>query len=106
MSDAPIPERTPTEDTERALANLRREAMEHGAASGRGLRPDGAPFPIADREIGYYGTPARKKPVWTWEVPVYFYVGGAAGAAAIIAALASRSGGRSTLARDATRLAA
>jgi formate-dependent nitrite reductase membrane component NrfD len=34
----------------------------------------------------YYGLPVIKEPVWTWEVPAYFYVGGAAGAAATIGA--------------------
>ena len=35
----------------------------------------------------YYDRPAIKEPVWTWEVPAYFYVGGVAGAAAAIGAL-------------------
>ena len=35
----------------------------------------------------YYDLPAIKEPVWTWEVPAYFYVGGAAGAAATIGAV-------------------
>ena len=35
----------------------------------------------------YYGLPVIKEPVWTWEVPAYFYVGGAAGAAATIGAV-------------------
>ncbi len=26
----------------------------------------------------YHGLPAIKTPVWTWEVPAYFYAGGAA----------------------------
>ena len=30
----------------------------------------------------YYGLPLLKPPVWTWEIPAYFFVGGAAGAAA------------------------
>jgi formate-dependent nitrite reductase membrane component NrfD len=34
----------------------------------------------------YYERPAIKEPVWTWEVPAYFYVGGVAGAAAVIGA--------------------
>jgi len=37
--------------------------------------------------ISYYDLPALKEPVWTWEVPAYFYVGGAAGAAATIGAV-------------------
>ena len=39
--------------------------------------------PGADRT--YYGRPVLKEPVWIWAVPVYFYVGGAAGAAAVLA---------------------
>jgi formate-dependent nitrite reductase membrane component NrfD len=35
----------------------------------------------------YHGLPVLKEPVWTWEVPVYFYIGGAAGAAATIGAV-------------------
>jgi hypothetical protein len=49
----------------------------------------------------YYGYPALKKPVWTWEVPAYFFVGGAAGAAALIAAVAQTAGDRDALVRDA-----
>jgi len=35
----------------------------------------------------YYGLPVIKEPVWTWEVPAYFYIGGAAGAAATMGAV-------------------
>src|SRR6185436_9246973 len=54
----------------------------------------------------YYGLPILKKPVWTWEVPVYFFVGGAAGAAAMIGAAAQLAGGNERLVRDARRVAA
>ena len=30
----------------------------------------------------YYGQPILKQPVWTWEIPWYFFVGGIAGASA------------------------
>ena len=53
----------------------------------------------------YYNRPLLKASVWTWEVPVYFFVGGAAGAASIIALLANRLGGDAALARDARWLA-
>lgn len=33
---------------------------------------------------GYHGLPVLKAPVWTWEVPVYFFVGGLAGMAAVL----------------------
>ena len=36
----------------------------------------------------YYGRPLLKEPVWIWAVPVYFYVGGTAGAAAVLGAAA------------------
>jgi len=36
--------------------------------------------------------PLLKAPVWTWEVPAYFFVGGASGAAAVIAAIAGLRG--------------
>lgn len=39
-------------------------------------------------EPTYYGRPLLKEPVWIWSVPAYFYVGGTAGAAAVLAAAA------------------
>ena len=55
---------------------------------------------------GYYGLPALKAPVWTWEIPSYFFVGGAAGAAAVIASAARFTGGDPRLVRDARWIAA
>ena len=55
---------------------------------------------------GYYGLPTIKPPVWTWEVPSYFFVGGAAGAAAVIASVARVNGGQPDLVRDARWIAA
>lgn len=37
----------------------------------------------------YYDRPAIKEPVWIWSVPAYFYVGGSAGAAALLGAIAT-----------------
>lgn len=64
------------------------------------------PFPAATATTGYYGVPLLKKPVWTWEVPAYFFVGGAAGAASVIAAVADSIGTDGHLARDARWIAA
>jgi hypothetical protein len=36
----------------------------------------------------YYGRPILKEPTWTWEIPWYLFVGGAAGAAAPLAVAA------------------
>jgi hypothetical protein len=44
--------------------------------------------------------------VWTWEVPAYFFVGGAAGAAAVVGAVARAAGADPALVRDARWLAA
>jgi hypothetical protein len=54
----------------------------------------------------YYDVPLLKAPVWTWEVPLYFFAGGAAGAAAIIGCVAEWTGTEGTLARDAKWIAA
>jgi formate-dependent nitrite reductase membrane component NrfD len=49
----------------------------------------------------YYGRPVIKEPVWTPEIPVYFFAGGFAGASAGMAFVA-RLTGRKRLARVAT----
>ena len=51
-------------------------------------------FPAEDPT--YYGRPVLKEPVWIWSVPAYFYVGGTAGAAAVLAAAARALGGEET----------
>jgi len=48
----------------------------------RGIEITAAP----EASTTYYDRPAIKEPVWTWEVPAYFYLGGVAGAAAVIGA--------------------
>jgi formate-dependent nitrite reductase membrane component NrfD len=54
----------------------------------------------------YRDAPLLKAPVWTWEIPIYFFLGGAAGAAAVIAAAATFSGAAfDGLARDAKWIA-
>jgi hypothetical protein len=30
----------------------------------------------------YHGQPVIKEPVWSWEIPLYFFIGGVAGASA------------------------
>lgn len=55
----------------------------------------------------YRDAPLVKPPVWTWEIPLYFFIGGAAGVAAVIAAAAHFSDAATgTLARDARWIAA
>jgi len=52
----------------------------------------------------YHGQPVIKEPVWTWEIPVYLYTGGLAGASAGLAHLAELRGER-VLARRAWAVA-
>jgi hypothetical protein len=40
----------------------------------------------------YHGQPVIKEPIWTWEIPFYFYTGGLAGASAGLACLAELRG--------------
>src|SRR5438067_1580391 len=107
MSDsARITPRTPDESSERRLIEIRREAKSTGKVAAEGVRPGGAPFPMASPETGYYGIPLLKEPQWTREIPLYFFVGGAAGAAAVVGAIANYTGADPKLARDARWIAA
>jgi hypothetical protein len=54
----------------------------------------------ADEVRSYHGQPVIKEPVWTWEIPLYFYTGGLAGASAGLAVL-SELRGNDVLARRA-----
>ncbi|HKT69783.1 MAG TPA: NrfD/PsrC family molybdoenzyme membrane anchor subunit, partial [Terriglobales bacterium] len=92
--------------SEARLLELRRQAETRGRVEGAGVRPPGAPFPKASPESGYYGIPLLKKPQWKWEVPLYFFVGGAAGSAAVIGAMANWVGRDPELRRTARLVAA
>lgn len=53
----------------------------------------------------YYHRPLLKAPVWTWEVPAYFFAGGLAGVAAVVAAMGAWTGAEASLVRDARWIA-
>jgi hypothetical protein len=53
-----------------------------------------------DATAGYYSRPVLKEPVWKAEIPLYFFLGGLAGAAAGLA-FAARLGSNHVLARRA-----
>lgn len=60
---------------------------------------------VPEEEVrSYYGQPVIKEPVWTWEIPWYFFTGGLAGASAVLGAGARLSGNR-PLARRARLVA-
>src|SRR2546430_10602091 len=107
MSDsARITPRITDESRELRLIEIRREAESTGKVAAEGVRPGGAPFPMASVETGYYGIPLLKEPSWTWEIPLYFFVGGAAGSAAVVGAIANYTGADRKIVRDARWIAA
>jgi hypothetical protein len=91
---------------ERRLEAIKIQAAKTGRIEGAGVRPAGSPIPVATVETGYYGIPMLKEPQWSWEIPVYFFVGGAAGAAAVIAQFAQITGAEAEVVRDARTVAA
>src|SRR5438045_9116008 len=72
--------------SEKRLEQLREQAWKDGVVAGRGVDVAGGPIP---RKPGYYGEPVVRPPVWTWEIPLYFFVGGLGGMSAVIAAAAA-----------------
>ena len=106
---------------EKRLDDLRREAQS-GRVGGRGVDVADGPMPVVEvkrgghkdtprgpaennaRKPGYYGMPIIKPPVWTWEIPLYFFIGGMSGMAGAIAAAAWFTG-RFEIARAAMWLA-
>src|SRR6185503_20597697 len=73
---------TTNSPSEKRLEELREQAWKESAVTGRGVDVAGGPIP---RKPGYYGQPVVKPPVWTWEVPLYFFFGGIGGMSAVIA---------------------
>jgi len=83
---------TTNSPSEKRLEELREKAWNDGIVAGRGVDVTGGPIP---RKLttaspsgggpGYYGQPVVKPPVWTWQVPFYFFFGGIAGMSAVIA---------------------
>jgi hypothetical protein len=97
--------RLPDAATEARLVELRRQAELSGRVQAAGIRPADAPFPKASPQTGYYGIPLLKAPQWNWAVPLYFFVGGAAGSAGVVGAMADWVGDDYELARKARWLA-
>jgi formate-dependent nitrite reductase membrane component NrfD len=47
---------------------------------------------IGSEMRSYYGRPIVKEPVWTWEIPSYFFTGGLAGASSVLSTTARLTG--------------
>jgi formate-dependent nitrite reductase membrane component NrfD len=74
--------------TEERLDALREQAARTGKVHDRGIAPVASPFPKPGSAESYHGNPVLKPPTWTWQVPLYFFVGGVAGISALIALVA------------------
>jgi len=94
----------PNKATEERLDEIRREAADKTLPFGQGHGPATPPRQIRGRE-GYYGLPVLKAPVWTWEVPLYFFVGGIAGVSAVVAFAAQMFARDPSLTQAALRVA-
>jgi Polysulphide reductase, NrfD len=69
--------------TEARLDAIRAEAESTGkVVTGAGRATSSAPIAGAE---SYYNLPVLKPPTWTWEVPLYFFVGGIAGVSSVVA---------------------
>lgn len=81
-----MPQPTPRNPkvTEERLDEIRKAAADKAPPVGQGRGPAKPPPQIRGRE-SYYGLPVLKAPVWTWEVPLYFFVGGIGGVSAVVA---------------------
>lgn len=86
--------------TEERLDEIRKAAADNAPPVGQGRGPAKHPPQIRGRE-SYYGLPVLKAPVWTWEIPLYFFVGGIAGVSAVIAFAAQMFGSDPVLTRAA-----
>jgi formate-dependent nitrite reductase membrane component NrfD len=81
-----------------SIGILEGEASQQVVPPERARAEGSAPFEVWSRpltgdrgpgaDVTYYERPVIKQPTWIWSVPAYFYVGGAAGAAAVLGAAA------------------
>ena len=92
-------------DREKRLQEIRREANEIGKGQLK-VEPKYTSLRGKPPAVGYYGTPVLKKPQWTVEVPIYFFVGGMAGAASVIGAVGQFSSSDRRMIRNSRWLAA
>ena len=105
MSKPAVPRRGEL-DREQRLLEIRRQAELGSKPTDDGIHALGGPLPRASVETGYYGIPLLKEPSWTWEIPLYFFVGGTAAAAGVIGSIASYTGADPRLVRHARFIAA
>jgi len=73
----------------------------HDGKPAKTTSADGSITEVGTRMESYYGRPIIKEPVWTPEIPTYFFTGGLGGASAILSVVA-RATGHGKLGKAAT----
>src|SRR5262245_53409798 len=71
--------------TEARLEEIRESARREAPPPPADIAVKIATGAVNPAQTGYYGLPLLKPPTWTWEVPLYFFLGGISGMAACIA---------------------
>jgi hypothetical protein len=77
--------RTKAKATEARLEEIRESARREAPPPPPDIAVQTAVGAIDPAQTGYYGLPLLKPPTWTWEVPLYFFLGGISGVSACIA---------------------
>ena len=71
--------------TEARLEEIRESARREAPPPPADVAVQTAVGSLDPAQVGYYGLPLLKPPTWTWEVPLYFFLGGISGMSACIA---------------------
>ena len=92
---------SPGKPSEERLDEIRRSAADAALP----FRSAPVSHPQIRGKESYYGLPVLKAPVWTWEVALYFFIGGVSGMSAALAFAAQLFGGEAALVRTALLIA-
>jgi hypothetical protein len=93
--------KTKPKATEERLEEIRESARRVAPPPPPDIAVKTATGAVNPAETGYYGLPLLKPPTWTWEVPLYFFLGGISGTSACIALAAQIFGAPVNLIRMA-----
>src|SRR5579862_1170862 len=93
--------KTKPKATEERLEEIRESARREAPPPPPDIAVNIATGALKPSQTGYYGLPLLKPPTWTWEVPLYFFLGGISGMSACIAFAAQVFGAPTNLIRFA-----
>jgi formate-dependent nitrite reductase membrane component NrfD len=82
-----------TETYDRPQLDVLLPSLRFGSAERAERRAEAPVEAPAEPTPTYYGQPMIKSPVWKWPIPIYMWLGGIAGGAAVVGAVADLFGG-------------